>query len=460
MTFNLHPPIKNNEALLSIEQFAVERREGRLSCEQVVDKCLERSLDPEGDGSRVFVQLWPESARDVGASIDKLFDRNYRLSPIAGAPISVKNLLDVEGQKTQAASRVLDGVAPATTDAEVVARLKRAGGVLVGSTNMTEFAYSVVGLNGSFGTPGNPWDASRIPGGSSSGAAVSVAAGMSLGAIGSDTVGSIRVPAALCGIVGFKPTGSRVPLTGSIPLSTSLDSIGPMANSVQDCAALFAVISGEPPQISQRGSIRGLRLAIPAGFLLEKLDQHVSRAFERACTILSAQGAVISEVDLPILADVHACAGNRIIQSFEAFEWHKQFLQSAGDLYDPPIRRRIETGGAIEPAAYATMLERRLEMVAAYNKSVASYDGLLLPTVAVIAPTFEEAAEREDEVRSLLLRNTAPFNFLDCCAISIPIQEIGKVPVGLMVVGRNNQDWRLLSMAGAIEEAMQLKGDK
>src|SRR5262249_22858882 len=163
-------------------------------------------------------------------------------------------------------------------------------------------------------------------------------------------------------------------------------------------------------------------------------------------------GAIVSEVDFPILSEVHASAGNRIIQSFEAFDWHRPLLESDGELYDPPIRRRIESGASIGAAAYSGMLERRREMIAAYQGISTSYDGLVLPTVAIIAPTFEEAAEKEDEVRSLLLRNTAPFNFLDCCAISIPIQEAGGAPVGLMLAGYQNRDWSLLSMAAAIEE--------
>jgi aspartyl-tRNA(Asn)/glutamyl-tRNA(Gln) amidotransferase subunit A len=442
---------------LSIQQLALQRQAGRVTYAEVVEDCIARILDPEGEGKRAFVQVWAESARDVGASIDRLFDRHHRISPIAGAPISIKNLLDVEGQRTQAASRVLDRAPPAAQDAEVVARLKRAGAVLVGSTNMTEFAYSVVGLNGKFGTPGNPWDPGRIPGGSSSGAAVSVASGMSLGAIGSDTVGSIRVPAALCGIVGFKPTQSRVPLAGSIPLATSLDSIGPMTASVGDCAALFAVMSGEAPR-AKCESVRGLRLVIPAGLFLDGLDRQVGGAFERVCSSLSNAGAIVSEVDLPILSEVHASAGNRIIQSVEAFAWHRNLLDSDAELYDPPIRRRIESGASIEAATYAAMLDRRREMIAVYENTAASYDALVLPTVAIIATTLNVAAEKEDELRSLLLRNTAPFNFLDCCAISIPIQNPGEAPVGLMVVGRRNHDWRLLSVAAAIEDVIHFPG--
>ncbi|MBA2398395.1 MAG: hypothetical protein H0V72_06805 [Bradyrhizobium sp.] len=229
----------------------------------VTEACLKRVLDPAGEGKRTFTKVWADDARAAAAALDVLMRVGYASSPVSGIPISIKDMLDVKGETTLAGSNALDDAPPAAEDSPVVRRLKAAGAVLVGRTNMAQFAFSIVGLNPHFGTPGNPWDRSRIPGGSSSGAAVSVADGMAVAAIGSDTVGSIRAPAALCGVVGFKPTQSSVPREGAIPLSITLDAIGPLARTVEDCAAVYGVIAGEPQQTPPSVALGGLRFAVP-----------------------------------------------------------------------------------------------------------------------------------------------------------------------------------------------------
>jgi aspartyl-tRNA(Asn)/glutamyl-tRNA(Gln) amidotransferase subunit A len=426
----------------------------RGSSLEMVEGCLARISDAEGEGSRAFVEVYAEKATSVARASDVLRANGYAPSPLAGIPLSIKDLLDVAGEVTRAGSRALEDAPPAQRDAPVVQRLKSAGTVLVGRTNMTPFAYSLVGLNSHFGTPGNPWDRNRIPGGSSSGAAVSVADGMAIAAIGSDTVGSIRVPAALCGVVGFKPTQRRVPREGSVPLSTTLDSIGPLANSVGQCAAVFEVIAGEAAPSLEYEAIAGMRLAVPLSPFLDGLDQHVQSAFDRAIRRLAEAGAIITEKEILTPVEVLASEGTRIIQSVEAYAWHSQLLDRRGDHYDAQIKTRIESGRHVEASAYVAMLARRQKLIRDFDTELRTFDALVLPTVPIIAPTFSEAIEHEDAMRSRLLRNTAPFSFLDCCAISIPIQESGAAPVGMMLVARHGNDWQLLALARAVETAL------
>jgi len=432
----------------------------RPSSVELVGQCLARAADPAGEGARTFISTYTATAPAVAAAIDALRTLGHAVAPLAGMPVSIKDLLDVEGEVTRAGSRALDDAAPASADAPVVRRLKGAGAVLVGRTNMTPFAYSLVGLNEQFDTPANPWDRSRIPGGSSSGAAVSVADGMAVAAVGSDTVGSIRVPAALCGVVGLKPTQRRVPLAGSIPLSTSLDTIGPLARTVEDCARVLAVLAAEDRPARRRQDVMGARLVVPTGACLDGLDRDVARAFERALRLLARQGAMVIERQVATLRQVQEADIIRVIQGAEAFAWHAGLLERRSEHYDPRIRARIEAGRRIEAAAYVAALGRRAALMAAFDAELANADALVLPTVPTIAPTFVEAREQEDAVRTRLLRNVAPFSLLDCCVLSLPIHESGSAPVGLSVVGRRGDDWLLLDLAAAIEAALDFtEGD-
>lgn len=419
-----------------------------------VEQCLARIADPTGEGSRTFLTVWDEEARSAADSLDKLSRVGYR-SALDGLPVSIKDLLDVKGEVTRAAARPLDDALPAREDAPVVTRLKQAGAVLLGRTNMTPFAYSVVGLNGHFGTPGNPADKNRTPGGSSSGAAVSVAAGMAAAAIGSDTVGSIRVPAALCGVVGVKPTQRTVPLEGAFPLSTTLDSIGPLARTVEDCARVLAVISGSPFQPWRRTHVAGVRFALPSGCFLDGLDATVSGAFERACRQLRAAGALIQQQSFEALDATADGALARTIQSAEAFTTHEALLTRRGEDYDPRIRARILQGREITAVDYVSAIRTRSRLIAAFMADMAEVDAVILPTVPVVAPTFAECETDENGVRTRLLRNTAPFNLLDACAITLPIHAPGELPVGLMLAAPAGHDARLIDLAHAVEAALR-----
>jgi len=427
---------------------------GAASSASLTDECLSRIADPAGEGRRTFVKVWTEDARAAAQAQDTLRHAGYAASPIAGIPISIKDMLDVAGETTLAGTKALDDAAPATEDAPVIRRLKAAGAVLTGRTNMAQFAFSITGLNPHFGTPGNPWDRTRIPGGSSSGAAVSVADGMSVAAIGSDTVGSIRAPAALCGIVGFKPTQKTVPLSGTIPLSVTLDSVGPLARSVEDCALVYAAISGEPWRAVAPIGVDELRLAIPQTRVLDELSPEVSKVFERATSRLSAAGARISDARFNYFAEIEARNGCGVIEYVDALAWHKDLLARRGQDYDPNVRGRVEKGATIAAWEYAAMQGWRKEVISRFDRETSPYDAIILPTVAITAPTIEECERDESNFRAKLLRNPSLFNFLDRPAISIPIHRPGDAPVGLMVVGERDQDWHLLGIAQALELAL------
>jgi aspartyl-tRNA(Asn)/glutamyl-tRNA(Gln) amidotransferase subunit A len=430
---------------------------GQISSFDLVENCLSRIANPEGEGKRTFIKVWNDQARTVARAQDDLRRAGYAPSSVAGIPISIKDLFDVRGETTLAGTKALDDAAPATADAPVVKRLKAAGAVLVGRTNMTQFAFSAVGINPYFGTPGNPWDRSRIPGGSSSGTAVSVADGMAMAAIGSDTVGSIRVPAALCGVVGFRPTQHKVPREGAIPLSTTLDSIGPLARTVEDCALVHAVIAGEEYRLPDFESPRDFRLVVPTNVVIDDMDDDVSRAFERACAVISEAGAVVSELPIDLFSDIQSRNLNATIQAVEALAWHRELLARRGNDYDAKVKARVERGAQITAVDYVRALGRRVDLISAFHRFTAPFDALILPTVPIIAPTMDECARNEDGIRARLIRNPSLFNLLDRPAISIPIQRVGDAPVGLMIVGQRDGDWRLLGIARAIEALFPAK---
>lgn len=424
---------------------------GQASSIELVEECLDRIKDPAGEGARTFIKVWDREARLAAAAFDTPERTGEARSLLAGLPVSVKDLFDVKGEVTLAGAPARDDAAPAANDAPVISRLKSAGAVLIGRTNMTQFAYSAVGLNPHFGTPGNPWDRSRTPGGSSSGAAVSVADRMAVASIGSDTVGSIRVPAAFCGVVGFKPTQRRVPREGAIPLSRTLDTVGPLARSIEDCALVFGVIAGEGVRQTDGFDLTSLRLAIPKGGMLEGLDPEVASAFTRICNMASRAGAKILEIDVPPLDVFQTLNPNATIQAVESMAWHRDLIGRRGAEYDPNVRARIEAGDRIAATAYADCLMRREPLSHELDHLTAGFDALIMPTVPIIAPSIETCMRDEGSVRAQIIRNTSPFNYFDRPSISIPIHEPGSAPVGLMLVGRRDEDWKLLAVARAFE---------
>jgi len=439
----------------TLASLAADLALGARTSRSLVEECLTRIEDSAGEGQRTFLQVDREAALAQADAMDALRACGAAPSRYAGIPISIKDLFDIAGQVTRAGSIALADRAPAAADAPIVARLRQAGFVLIGRTNMTEFAFSGLGINPHFGTPINPWHRSErhIPGGSSSGAAVSVADGMAHGAIGTDTGGSCRIPAAFTGLVGYKPTARRIPLQGMIPLSPSLDSIGPIARSVGCCALLDALLANEPPPDLHDISVAPLRFALPRTYVLENMDRHVAVDFQNAISRIAALGAHIEEIDVPEFAEIPAIHAKGTLSGAESYAWHRDMLPTLANSYDPRVLSRIQTGANQSAADYILLLEARARFIASVNQRIADYDALLMPTVPIIAPRladlqFDVAYYRTN---TLVLRNSTIVNFLDGCAISLPMHEPGEAPTGLTLLGRGNTDRRLFRHAWAIE---------
>lgn len=443
----------------SLVQARAALRRGATTSRKIVEDALARIADPAGEGARAFVEHYPDEARREADRADALRAAGTEL-PLLGLPISVKDLFDLSGRTTTAGSVVLRDAPAATADATVVRRLRAAGAVVVGRTNMTEFAFSGIGLNPHYGTPRNPYErdieGGRIPGGSSSGAAVSVTDGMALGAIGSDTGGSVRIPAALCGLAGFKPTQARVPLEGAYPLSTALDSVGPLAASVDDCILLDRVLSGEDGAIPAVG-LAGVSLAVPTTYVLTELDDKVTRAFGRALDSLSGAGARITELSVPPLDRLPELNRIGTFPGLEAYAAHHVRLATDGHRYDPRVRARIEAGGHFGVGAMQALQEARAAMIRDVAGLLSPFDAIVMPTVPMIAPriaTLDEDAPF-DRANLLMLRNPTVVNFIDGCAASVPCHRPGDAPVGLMIAGLSDADARILSIARAVEARLR-----
>jgi aspartyl-tRNA(Asn)/glutamyl-tRNA(Gln) amidotransferase subunit A len=439
---------------------AADLNAGRSTARKLVEECLAKIADPTGEGARAFIHVDKHSAIAAADAMDHLRKANAAPSPFAGIPVSVKDLFDIKGQVTRAGSRALEDSAPAETDAPVVARLRRAGFIVIGRTNMTEFAYSGIGINPHYGTPKSVWNrgVGHVPGGSSSGAAVSIADGMAHGALGTDTGGSCRIPAAYNGIVGFKPTQARVPLDGGVPLSFSLDSFGPLARTVGCCAVLDAVLADEAVQPLQPRPVKGMRLAVPTTIALDDLDEAVAKTFERALETLSREGALIERIEVPEFHDVGVMNSKGGFAAAESYAWHRFLIANHGDVYDPRVHVRILRGEGISAADYIDLLGARRSFIARTERRIAPYDALLLPTTANTPPAIADLADDKafatQNLRSL--RNCTLINMLDGCAISLPAHREGEVPVGLMLAAAGGSDRRIFELAAGMENIIRV----
>ncbi|HEX5507322.1 MAG TPA: amidase [Pseudolabrys sp.] len=419
-----------------------------------LDEALEKIEDPKGEGARACLTIYRERAKAEADAADARARNGTSLGPLDGAIVSIKDLFDVAGEVTRAGSKVLaEEGKPAIADAPIVRRLRKAGAVIVAKTNMSEFAFTGVGANPHFGTPGNPADRSRVPGGSSSGAAVAAADGMCDVAIGSDTGGSCRIPAAICGIVGWKPSRQRVPTEGAFPLSYSLDSIGSLARSVATCADTDAVMAGEEPRALEPAPLAGLRLGIPQGMPLENLDETVGKSFPEAINHLNKAGVRLSDEKLPVIDEMTKLLKRTSMVVAEAYYIHRALLTRRGDGVDPIVRARVEKGREISAADYIAAVRERDALIREMDARLANIDALALPATATVAPRMDEVAEpKEFMVRNAkLLRNTTIGNFFDLCGISLPLPRNGGLPTGLMLMARNGQDHRLFEIASGVE---------
>jgi aspartyl-tRNA(Asn)/glutamyl-tRNA(Gln) amidotransferase subunit A len=425
------------------------------SCRDRLEQALARIADPKGEGARACLTVYAETARTAADAADARKARGASLGPLDGVIVSIKDLFDVAGEPTRAGSKILaEEAAPAKADAPVVQRLRAAGAVIVAKTNMTEYAFSGIGANPHYGTPGNPKDRTRVPGGSSAGAPVSVAGGMCDIAIGTDTGGSVRIPAALCGLVGFKPSKQRVPTDGAFPLSFTLDSIGPIGRTVADCAAADAVMAGGDIPPLEPLALAGLRFGVAEGLPLDRLDDTVTAAFNAALARLDDAGVRVSRETLPLFDDMGAVNAKGGISPYEAGVLHRdRMTRRAGDI-DPNVRVRIERGMAIPKADYDFMMQERGRLVRTMDARLATLDALIMPTTSIVAPTIAEVADSNvfTARNAATLRNTSIINFFDLCAISLPVPA--PLPVGLMVAARNGHDHRLLRIAAATAQLL------
>ncbi len=448
-------PRAMNAITTQIEQFS----KSPAALSHSVDAQLARATDPHNEGARVFISLDAEKVRTQAKQSTARYEQHAPRA-LEGVTISIKDLFDVEGEVTGAGSTVLRSRAPASADAPIIARLRAAGAVIFGRTNMTEFAFSGVGLNPHYGTPRSVWDrrsdgTGRIPGGSSSGAGVSVADNMCTAALGTDTGGSVRIPAAFNGLVGFKPTACRVPIIGGIPLSVAHDSIGPLARSVDDCARIDAVLSGQAYS-STTMDLRGVRLLKPQSLIWQELDAEVEHAALAAIDRLCHAGATIIEAPLKALDDAFKTSNPAI--SALALDWHNENINVDGVGYDPRVWKRMLLGKDVTRAQLSWSMAYRRFWIDRMNLSLADYDAVICPTVACIAPEIAPLIEDDDQffsANSRILRNTSWANALDGCAITLPCHPPGCAPVGLQLVATHARDAHLLALARACEMALQ-----
>ena len=424
------------------------------SARERLEAALGRIDDPKGEGARACLTVYRDQAKAAADAADARAKAGVSLGPLDGTIVSIKDLFDVAGEVTRVGSKVFaEEGKPATADAPVVRRLRAGGAVIVAKTNMSEFAYTGIGANPHFGTPGNPADRKRVPGGSSSGAAVAAADGMCEIAIGTDTGGSCRIPGALCGIVGYKPSRQRIPTTGAFPLSYSIDSIGPIARSVEACARADAVMANETHVPLEPVSLNGLRIGVVEGYPIENLDETVDLKFSDAVARLNKAGAHISEEKLSLLDDMAQVNSKGGVQPAEAFSIHRDLLSRRADAIDPNVQVRLERARTVSAADYIDMVRERARLIRSMDDRIAEVDVLAWPTTPMVAPTMQEVAAPDEFARknAMLLRNTVIVNFFDLCAISVPIPRGSGLPAGFMLVARNGQDQRLFRIAAAIE---------
>jgi aspartyl-tRNA(Asn)/glutamyl-tRNA(Gln) amidotransferase subunit A len=442
----------------TVAQLGADLDAGRTSSRDLVEQALARIGEQSGEGARAFLRVYADAARADAAHSDRLRKAGVRRSAVDGLPVSLKDLFDVAGDVTTAGSKIRINEPKAIRDAPAVARLRAAGAVFVGRTNMVEFAFGGVGLNPHYGTPRNPYQrkVGRVPGGSSSGAAVAQADGMAVMSLGTDTRGSIRGPAALCGVTGWKPTARRVPREGAFPLSFALDSVGPIANSVACCAAYDAILAAEPEGPLAPLPAKGLRLLLPRSSALDELDKEVGAAFDASLRTLSKKGAMLEERPVPQFdrqGDYFKGGG---YAGAEAYHIHRAEEARIGE-FDPRVGKRILMGRNLSASDYLLLGDLRVEFISEIEALAAGFDAILMPTVPCIAPTIAEAdASDEDYFRwnMRILRNNGLINFLDGCAASLPCHEPGGAPVGLMVCGVGGSDRRTLAVSAAIERAL------
>ena len=432
---------------------------GETTARALTEEALARIDDPDGEGAAAFVRVFREPALAAADASDTLRAQGVVPSPMAGIPFSIKDLCDVAGLTTNAGSVVMRNSAPAKQDAPVVARLRAAGAVIMGTTNMTEFAVGGLGLNPHYGNCRNPYDreTGRVPGGSSSGAAVSVTDGMAAASLGTDTAGSVRIPAAMCGLAGFKPTVGRVPTEGIFPLSTTLDSVGPLAPSLACCALVDAVFAGEDPNPRPQVPLAGLRFGVPDTMVTDDLDPEVAAAFEKSLGLLSKAGVRIEDANVPSLDELATVGRVRFPSQVEGYAIHRERLEHSFDAMDPRIAERLMGGTQMSGADYYDVLRFREDLIERSARVTRNYDAIVMPTIPVIAPPIAQFEGSDEALRDpfiIVIRNASIANLLERCALSIPCHTKGEAPVGFMLMGEGMRDHRLAAIGLSVEQLL------
>lgn len=443
----------------TIRNLAAKLQSGRTTSVRLIEDALTRIDAHRRGGGSAWININAENALAAAHAADAARTVGYAPSLLAGLPVSIKDLFDIAGQITTAGSRVLSDAPPATSDAPAVARLRAAGAILLGRTNMSEFAYSGLGLNPHYGNPCTPHHPNRVAGGSSAGAAVSVAGEMAVAALGTDTGGSIRVPAAFCGLAGFKPTAKRIPMAGAIPLSPSLDSAGPLAHSVDCCAIFDAVLAGQsPPSIeTSAANINGLRFYVTDDYVSADLDDAVNTSFQAALEALGQAGAHIVQFSFPELFELSQINAKGGLVAAEAWAWHRPLFKRAGASYDPRVAANIRKGETHTAADYLDVLAGHQRLQAAARQRLEDADAWLMPTAAIVPPPLAPLIHDDAlffSTNTLALRNARITNILDGCALTLPCQQAGELPVGLSVCGFAHSDARIIRIARAIEAVL------
>ncbi|MCI1001802.1 amidase [Ochrobactrum sp. C6C9] len=415
-------------------------------------------LEARRDHERVFSKVYAERARAEADAADARLGAGLALGPLDGRIVSIKDLFDVAGEPTLAGSVVRRTAAPAVKDATIVQRLREAGAVIVGKTHMTEFAFTPVGLNPHYGEPGNAVDPTRIPGGSSSGAAVSAAEGTSEIAIGSDTGGSVRIPAALNGIVGFKPTARRIPLDGAFPLAPSLDSIGPLTSTVADAILTDAVMAGETPILPDAVPLSSLRIAVPRGYLLDAMEPDVAAHFEASLAALEKAGVKLVDIMLDdLIQRWREASTSGSIVGIEASRVHAgTWLRDPDANVDLRVKRPLSVRLHVPDETYQAMVATRNQLIREMDERLNGFDAFATPATPIVAPTIASVSHDEDEydrVEGLTLRDTQVGNQFDLCSITLPMPDM-KLPTGLMLTARGDTDKNLLAAALSVEKVL------
>jgi aspartyl-tRNA(Asn)/glutamyl-tRNA(Gln) amidotransferase subunit A len=446
---------------MTLAEAAGRIREGSLSSTDLTRAVLDRAL-ALNDATHAFITITGERALDQAASRDEALRNDAKVGPLHGVPIAVKDLIDVRGVRTTAGSPMFGEGVP-DRNAIVVDRLEGAGAVIVGKTNLHEFAFGVTNVNPHFGAARNPWDRERMSGGSSGGSAVAVALSMSIAAIGTDTGGSIRIPAALSGIVGLKPTYGRVPLAGVVPLAHGLDHVGPMTRTVEDAAIVLGVIAGEAETASHESSdgflagigegVGGLRLGVPRTAYFQRLETGVGDAVQAALGALKALGAELVDTDLPDTSTHEDIF--RFIATSEAYRFHRTRLESEAERIGEDVRRRLMAGKDMLAVDIIDAERQRAELRDQVNAVFDDVDVLVFPTLPITAPLVGQDAidwsGGSEAVLGALTRNTRLANLTGLPAISVPCGFSSGLPVGLQVVGPANRESRVIRVAAAYE---------